>query len=71
MSQNQKRLSPRVAHNFAWKLHMEKNTAQSHQILAGQKKKAFLQYTAMTADNQGEAFTATDSTSEDMNHCCT
>lgn len=67
VSQNQKCLSPRVAHNSVQKLHMEKHTVFRYKQV---KKKSFLQYTAVTADNQGETFAAPDSTSEDMNHCC-
>lgn len=69
VSQNEKCLSPRVAHNSVQKLHMEKHTVSRYKQVK-KKKKPFLQYTAVTADNQGETFTAPDSTSEEMNHCC-
>lgn len=65
MSQIQKCLSPRVAHNSVQKLHMDKHTVSRYKQVKEKKK-----YTAVTADNQGETFTAPDSTSEDMNRCC-
>lgn len=40
------------------------------QVSRDQKQNSFFQCTAVTADNEGEAFTAPDSPSEDMNRWC-